>query len=237
MTPVARPLRPRTTRQSWLIILVDLMALLLAFFVMLFATNDVEVGRWAEMTKSLARSLKSTHTSRIDEPIAQRNLSRLSRRRAIDLTYLEALLRDLASAQPALKQVVMYRRDDRLIIALPSDALFAPGSAEPVPSSRPILQTLGEVLQRIGNAVDIHGHTDPIPAKRGIFASNWGLSVARAVSVANELRRAGYVRPLTTLGFADTKFEKLPASLPRRDRFAMARRVDIVVRPTKQEAR
>lgn len=237
MTPELTRTTQRQKRPVWLLTFADLVALLLAFFVMLFATIEVELTRWSALIESLSQSLNPDHSVDLKRPSAAQNVRRLSQRRAINLAYLEGILREMVESEPALKSVVLHRREDRLIIALPSDKLFAPGSAVPVPSSRPTFQTLGLFLQRIGNGIDVFGHTDPTPANRSVFASNWGLSVARAIAVANELRRSGYHRELPALGYADTKFRELPDTVSLARRYSMARRVDIVVLPTKAEDR
>ena len=233
---LTRPTR-RTPRPVWLITFADLVALLLAFFVMLFATIEVELTRWSALIESLSQSLNPDHSVDLKRPSATQNVRRLSQRRAINLAYLESIIREMIDSQPALKSVILHRREDRLIIALPSDELFASGSAVPKASARATFQTLGQFLQRIGNGIDVFGHTDPTPANRSVFASNWGLSVARAIAVANELRRSGYHRELAALGYADTKFRELPEQLSLARRYSMARRVDIVVLPTKAEDR
>lgn len=233
MTPYPARSNRQKKRPVWLVIFADLVALLLAFFVMLFATIEVELTRWSALIQSLSQSLNPNHTISLKRPSATHNVNRLSQRRAINLTYLDGLLREITSSHPSLRSVVLDRREDRLIIALPSDQLFQPGSAVPVASSRELFKTLGDVLRRIGNGIDIYGHTDPTPASRSVYSSNWGLSVARAIAVANELRRAGYHRNLPALGYAETRFDELPSSVPKSRRYAMARRVDIVIRPTK----
>jgi len=206
----------RQSRPVWLITLADLVALLLAFFVMPFATIEVELTRWAAMIQSLSQSLNPNHTVHLKRASAIQNIDRLSRRRAIDLTYLEALFREITAAAPALARVVLHRREDRLVIALPSDELFRPGGAVLVPSSRPMFQALGAIPRRVGNGIDVYGHTDPTPATQTVYASNWGLSVARAVAVANEARRAGYHKVLPV--WSSTSSHRPGNVAPRRRR-------------------
>lgn len=233
MTPHVPAQRERRRRPTWLLTFTDLVALLLAFFVMLFATLEVEVTRWAALIESLSQSFNPDRNVAFEPPDAIRKIKRLPQRRAIDLSYLETLLRDAVRAEPSLSTVIVHSREDRLVLVLPSDRMFAPGGAVPVAASRLTLETLGQVLRRIPNGIDIFGHTDPRPAVRSAYGSNWSLSVARAVAVANELKRAGYRRPMMALGFAATRFADLPRSLPLSRRYDMARRVDIVIRPTK----
>jgi len=91
--------------------------------------------------------------------------------------------------------------------------------------------TLGAMFANVGNSIAVNGHTDPAPPSGEAFASNWELSVARAASVANAIRRGGYDEQIVTFGHAATQYDLLPA-LSEADKKRLARRVDIVVLPT-----
>ena len=53
------PARTVTARSNWLVTFADLIALVLAFFVMMYATHRVEQGDWQAMVKSLSQSLNA----------------------------------------------------------------------------------------------------------------------------------------------------------------------------------
>jgi chemotaxis protein MotB len=220
-------------RPAWLVTFADLVALLIAFFVMMFSTQKVDTGKWESLVEALSMRLNPTQTVVIARPSADATVERLSPARATDLDYLESVLRDKARLQPELAGLSLFRLDDRLVLALPAELLFASGRADIVVSARPILFTLAGVLGTIGNGIDIVGHADPTPLAGSPFRSNWELSVARAVSVANELQRAGYHRPLAPSGFGDSRFVDLPADLSGAERLRAGRRVDIVIWPTR----
>ncbi len=124
----------------------------------------------------------------------------------------------------------IMRLGDRLVIALPGDLLFAPGRADLSEKAREAVFNLGGVLRNIGNQIGINGHTDPVLVTGGAYTSNWELSMARAAAVANALRRSGYAEDIIAFGFADSRFSQLP-DLPTDQRYALGRRVDIVVLP------
>ena len=236
--------RPWTDRQApgmgpaWLLTFADLVALLLAFFVMMYATQRVEQGDWQALIKSLSQSLKTERPREAPSPSAPENLRLLARSQAIELTYLETLLEGLRREEPALENVLFHRLDDRLIIALPADLLFRPGAAEPVPAARERVRDLALILRNISNRIDVYGHTDPTPVgKGGVYASNWDLSLARARSVASMLREAGYQRRLAAFGLAASRFAELAAVEPPARRHMLARRVDIVVRDRRERGR
>lgn len=218
---------------GWLVTFADLVALVLAFFVMMYATQRVEDGNWQAMIQSLSRSLKVEPTA-LEAPSASRNVALRTQPQAIELAYLEALLNNVRDSEPALAGIVMHRLEDRLIVALPGDLLFYPGRADPMAGAAERIAVLASLLRNVSNRVDVFGHTDPSPVAGHIFESNWELSLARAETVAALLRAAGYPRPVGAFGLADTRFEDLAAIGSPAAKLRLARRVDLVVRSVRE---
>jgi chemotaxis protein MotB len=158
------------------------------------------------------------------------NIAGIDRGQAIELGYLGRVLEAQVRAYPELAGILLTRRDDTLVAALPAETLFETGSDRMRPEGRAALFALGGVIANIGNAVEAVGHTDPAPIATPGFPSNWELSLARARAVAAELRRAGYPRDITVRGQADGAFNEVPAWLPAAERQRAARRVDVVIR-------
>ena len=235
MNIVTPYLAPRaTSRSSWLITFADLIALILAFFVMMYATHRVEQGDWQAMVKSLSQSLNA-QPEKQEKPKAARNIRLINRPGAIDLAYLEVLLEGLQKTEPLLSSILLHRLDDRLVVALPGDLLFRPGRADPVDGAAQRLAVLASVLRNVSNRVDIFGHTDPSPVAGHVFDTNWELSLARAETVANMLQTAGYPRKLGAFGLADSRFEDLSEISSPGRKLELARRVDIVIRPIREQ--
>jgi chemotaxis protein MotB len=228
------PQRTSASRSNWLVTFADLIALVLAFFVMIYATHRVEQGDWQSMVKSLSQSLNAAGDVQ-DKPTAAQNIRLLDRPRAMALSYLEALLKGLQRSEPLLSKILLHRLDDRLIVALPGDLLFSAGRADPVDGAAQRVAVLANVLRNVSNRIDIFGHTDPSPVAGHVFESNWELSLARAEAVANMLQTAGYPRKLGAFGLSDTRFEDLVEIKSPSQKLKLARRVDIVIRPVREQ--
>jgi chemotaxis protein MotB len=78
-------------------------------------------------------------------------------------------------------------RNNRMIISLPGDVLFASGRAKLTKEGE---EVLGKVSSVIGADASLRaryyqvaGHTDNKPFRGGVFGDNWGLSLMRARSV------------------------------------------------------
>lgn len=214
--------------RAWLVTFTDMVCLMLAFFVMLFAMSEPEPRTFQALAAGLSGSAPPRQDG-AEPPLAAFTAEGLENDGPIDLGYLGRVIEAQSRRYPELAQVVVTRRQDDLVLALPSDLLFAPGSAALSPAGEQALFVLGGVARNIGNAVEVVGHTDPTSITRD-YPSNWELSLDRARSVAAGLRRAGYLRDITVRGQADGRFAEVAPWRPEVDRMRLARRVDVVVR-------
>lgn len=223
--------QPAPQSTAWLVTFTDLVSLMLTFFVMLFAMSNVKVDRWSDMIDTLSQSLNPARTTVTVTTSDRYNIASIFRKRAINLDYMAAVLGETVGTDPILQQSRIIRLEDRLVIAIPGDLLFAPGRAVLTERARQALFNLGGVMRNIDNQMGVNGHTDPTSPSGTDYSSNWELSLARAITVANSLRSSGYRQVIIANGFADSRYSDLP-DLPEEERNALARRVDIVIRPT-----
>ncbi len=82
------------------------------------------------------------------------------------------------------KDVDALQQDAETIILRVNNAiLFRPGDHRLNPPSYPILRNLADIIRPLPMTLRIEGHTDDLPIRSELFADNWELSIARAVSV------------------------------------------------------
>ena len=225
------PPPPQAPSKAWMVTFTDLVSLMLTFFVMLFAMSTVKVDKWETMIDALSQTLNPARIKTVAAATAKYNIATIFRKRAINLDYLAAVLEETMSADEVLARSRIMRLEDRLILALPTDLLFEPGRAVLSPRARTALFNLGGVLRNIGNQIGINGHTDPVAPDGDRFASNWELSLARSIAVANALRRSGYTEDVIAYGFSDSRYDQL-SDLSPAERQAVARRVDLIILAT-----
>ena len=182
----------RENTKMWMLTFTDLVLLLLTIFVLLFAMSNVKIDEWDKVTDSLSQTLNPASEETVRKPTAQLNIGTLFRWSAVNLDYLVSVIEENLSSDTLLKNALIVRLDDRLMIALPSDALFDPGAAVINERAPDPVFTLGAMFANVGNAIGMTGNTDPDAPGGDAFASNWELSIARAASVANAIRRGGY---------------------------------------------
>jgi chemotaxis protein MotB len=227
---------PNAAGANWLLSMADLVSILVCFFVLLFSMTNIERNKWQCLVDSLAaREPTVVDQSGAEAAAPTPAVARIETVPAVDLGYLGNVLAGKLAADPVLKEALMARTEDGLAIALPSELLFPSGRAEAGPGARAALERVGAVLKALGNAIEVRGYTDPDPVLGGEFSSNWTLSLARAKTVASALAEAGYARPILALGQADGRYDDLSPELATPERMRLARRVDIVIRPTATE--
>jgi len=216
----------------WLLTFTDIMALMLTFFVLLYSMSIPEVEKWEELTSSVNKGFSKFYSppkfSGAQDTIS---IQKIDRNDALNLNYLRGLIEAKIDEDKLLKDVVVITTKDSLIISMPEKLLFEAGQDSVKTEGKRALFSLGGLLARIRNRIEIVGHSDPRPItnQNSKFASNWELSLARAAQVSNILLQVGYRRDMITRGMSSARYDELPTSLPDSQRLDLSRRVDIVV--------
>lgn len=82
--------------------------------------------------------------------------------------------------------------DGRMVLALPTDVLFASGSAKLSEEGEKAIAEIAGVLATIKDRrFQVEGHTDNVPIRSRKYPSNWELAADRAVTVARTMTDAG----------------------------------------------
>ncbi|RNF49074.1 type VI secretion system protein TssL [Marinomonas hwangdonensis] len=125
--------------------------------------------------------------------------------------------------------VEIETQEQSITIRIKDKGSFGSGSAELNYDFIPVIDMIREVLVGIEGTISVEGHTDNIPIDSRRFSSNWQLSSARAISVAEELfasRQLSQDRFAVT-GYSDTR-PLVPNDTPLNR--ATNRRVEIIVK-------
>ncbi len=221
-------------KKVWMTTFTDMIALMLTFFVMTYAMSEPKQEAFDKM-----KSEAQVETSKFEGPPLEGaeldtiTLGRLSVERSLDLDYLQALLEE-RMADVNLSDDILLSHDtlnQQLVISLPSKLGFVSGSSDLSEEGQLFVSRLAPVLSQIKNSVEITGHADtsPLSKSNALYASNWDLSLQRALSVANELKQGGYERDVLVTGQAHTQQELLSKNISVSRRRDLSRRVDILI--------
>lgn len=128
------------------------------------------------------------------------------------------------------KGTIEVETQERTItIRLKEKGSFRSGSAELNYDFIPVIDLVRDVLIGVKGTIAVEGHTDNIPIESRRFGSNWQLSSARAISVAEELFASGLLveSRFAVTGYADAR-PLVPNNTPQNR--ATNRRVEIIIK-------
>jgi chemotaxis protein MotB len=194
---------PAFGRRVWLITFTDLVSLMLAFFVMLFAMSGVNVKSWDVTSQSFTRTLNPSRPPSPPPPVAARNVPMVVRAPALDLDYIAALFRRIRQGSPELVETRLTRLPDGLILALRPMEVFEGEWVTLSPAAAKTFSAVGGVLGNFNNRISVRLRADPALMLEAGYPSAWERALVRAAAVANALRAAGYDREIAAYGLTD----------------------------------
>lgn len=218
--------------ERWLVSYADMMTLLFALFLVLYAMSMVDLKKFQAFRKAFDEGLGNSVQALPEEgnplegdpdtaspglplpaptdTVVNAAPVRPAAAEVVDRRQLESLKAQLeaAVASAGLAGKVSVALDDRGVAVFVTDGvLFPSGSADLLPVGQGLLDGLVPVLAGVGNKLVVEGHTDDVPIASPTFPSNWELSTTRATTVLRRLLAAHSIDParLSAAGYADTR--------------------------------
>jgi chemotaxis protein MotB len=235
--PKKQPEAEHDNAERWLVTYADLLTLLFAFFVVLYAMSQVDPKKFDELSQAfqtifqganmgyvidMANS-KGTQGAMLEGKQQEDPSKTLRQKRNTLQTQLEYRLRNVMPQN----QYKVTEVQEGIKITLFSDTFFAPGSPEVNPEAVPFIGKIAEGIKPLPNAVRIEGHTDGSVIEGDKFSKEWQLSTERALSVLNLLFSYGYPEEKASVaGYGSTK--PVATNLTPEGQ-AFNRRVDVLV--------
>jgi len=235
--------------ERWLLTYADMITLLLALFIVLFAMSTINAQKFDFVRRSLSQTFKgqvieepgqvlSGSDGVLDPTVAnqspdnteiRRQLEESSNATARDFSKEQAKFEKIAQRAGLQKDVQISPNQRGFTISIAGDALFDSGSATIKPEMARKLDRVSKELIAFRRSIAIEGHTDGAPINgAGGFLDNDELSCGRALSVK---------RLFLTEGLNKTKMEvtclgdSRPKVRPKNptDSVPANRRIEIIV--------
>jgi chemotaxis protein MotB len=239
--------------ERWLITYADMITLLMAFFIMMYAMSILNRSKFAALTSSVRSEFRLPVAKALPgvleagegggaggpAPVAARFQLLARTAQALEDNLALGLATSSrgqgrqprvarAAAKKLMEQVEVAATGKNLVLRLSAnEILFPVGSAELTGAARRILDAVAGLLASVPNPVRIEGHTCDLPVHSKTFPSNWELSAQRATNVLTYLLHQGLdPSRLSAAAFADTRplVPNVDEASRRRNR-----RVEIVV--------
>jgi chemotaxis protein MotB len=245
---------PRTNHERWLVSYADFITLLFAFFVVLYASAQVDqrkIGKLAVAIQSAFQDLgvfsSATTPASFNDPIpfttvrviagvapkpeAGRTVApqeELTAEDEANLGVLQAELQQALQHEIRDHSVTVHRETEGLVISLREFGFFDSGSAAIRTSALPAVDRIASILAVRTCHLRIEGHTDNVPIHNAQIASNWELSTARSTELVRLLIVRYRFAPerLSAAGYAE--YHPISSNDTAQGR-AQNRRVDMVI--------
>ncbi|RCX07305.1 chemotaxis protein MotB [Anaerobacterium chartisolvens] len=187
--------------ETWLIPYADMLTLLLALFIVMFAMGQTNKEKLHQISDQF--NIIFSGGSGFFEKDGQSLVPHLNHGGSLSPQLVEAdkmneiksMLDKEIEQEGHSDKISLVLNDEGLEISIQDTVLFEPGDATILDKASPMLNFVAKVLSTIDNKVRITGHTDNIPIKNRQFRSNWDLSAIRAINAMEFLIDTGGIEP------------------------------------------
>jgi len=244
--------------ERWLVSYADFITLLFAFFVVLYASSQVDkrkvdrlalaiqvafqemgvfealttvvpIDRAEPMPFSTAQAIEYTERTAALARIVSRPEGALGGGKENgDLEQLQSELETALASELKRQGIAMHREPDGLVISLREAGFFESGAAQMKATSVAAFDRIAGHLRPRGYRLRIDGHTDNAPIHTLQFRSNWELSTARATEIVRLLIIRDGFAPDRLSAAGYAEYHPVASNRSSEGR-AMNRRVDIVI--------
>lgn len=221
----------------WLLTYSDLITLMMAFFVVMYAMSSVDKKKYETLSATLRQALhvEGSGNSVIADQLGQAQMETPSPN---DLQALKA--KEDAEYQQIIDKVkntanseemgsVVFIIDERgLVISFLDTLLFDLGHADLRQNALSVLDRVAAAVKNSAKIIRVEGHTDDLPIATLQYPSNWNLSAARAITVTSYFITQHAIDPrrLSATGYGE--YRPIVPNINEENR-KKNRRVDIVV--------
>ncbi len=225
----------------WVISYADFVTMLLALFMVMFATSSMGDTKVKDVNKSIqkvfaSQTIQNTQTEQNVKNIETEQDTQ-SKLENSGKTLIEGgdgildsgqLIEEFKKDIELNSSIKVLKEPRGVVIRLNDTMLFDPGSAIIKPQAMITLDRIAASLDKFKNPIVIEGHTDSMPIRNEKYPSNWELSTSRATNIIKYLTEKYKFPPsrLSAVGYGEfMPIEKNDTPQGR----AKNRRVDIII--------
>ena len=234
--------------ERWLLTYSDLITLLMALFVILYASSTVDSTKYKQIAASFNEAINVTQSGGSDgvldgtqidtgiedtgipdsEDTQNQDPSQTTLTEEQKLEQVKQKVDSLISSSDLKGSMTTTIEERGLTIRFVDNIIFDSGNANIKDDFKTRLMALSTILNSIDNYIRVEGHTDNVAINRAYFTSNWQLSSARSANVVQFIIEEGNVNPskLSSVGYGE--YRPIQSNDTEEGK-AQNRRVDIVV--------
>lgn len=193
--------------ETWLIPYADMLTLLLALFIVMFAMGQIDKEKFQKFSEQfqiifsggsgIMDANGNSMLPKLQQPDPVSEKESLNEKRSDaeieddKIKEIKEFLDNEFRKAGYAEKVSLLITEEGLEISIQDAVLFRSGDAQVLDNAAPVLQLVARILLDMDNNIRIVGHTDNIPIKNSKFRSNWDLSAVRAINVMHYLVDTG----------------------------------------------
>ena len=221
----------RRRRMSWIVSFMDLMAIMLSFFVLIFSMSSPVEKSWTSFSGALKTQFEAMNAdlSGYAGPSTAQNIVHKNSYKPEPLSYIQTVLDGMLSRLPAryADQIRVVNAADRLVISSPYLLGFDNEGIVISNEAQLFLSRLSGTLKGFDNKIIIVGHANENEGNGR--SARYILSLERANTVKNYLKDKGLKQNFVIMGMGDARQTFLSEDWARAQKSTVQRRVDIAI--------
>lgn len=234
--------------ESWLIPYADLLTLLLALFIVLFAMSSVDAVKFQQLSRAfndvfsggtgVLEFQSPMPEGQIQTPIDRKeDVEKKAEEKAdlakdqLELLALQKKVNSYIAQKKLTDKLNTKLTDEGLLLTIRDNVLFESGKADVRSTDINIAYEIADLLvMDPPRNIIISGHTDNVPIRTARYESNWELSVMRAVEFMKIILKNEQLDPrwFSAKGFGE--FQPIATNNTAEGK-ARNRRVEILILP------
>jgi len=181
--------------EGWMATFADMVTLLMAFFVLLYAMSHPDPGKFEDFGVAMQEAISGEEVEN-------------------EFKELTKNLQEIIDEQEISDKVDIELTPNGIEIQMEGKALFAGCSADVLSDMEPVISSISTVITELldnseykGYMIEVEGHTDDQPPTScRNFDTNWELSAYRATGVVEQLLASGIQKEkIKAIAMADSE--------------------------------
>lgn len=233
--------------ESWLVPYADLLTLVLALFIVLFAASSVDAQKFQQISRAFSSTFTGgtgvleypspTPDGEMEQLDIQKNLSSQDQKQIEqnNLKKIQEKVNEYIQENNLESNLKTTLTNEGLLITILDNIFFDSGSATVRNKDINLAKDMSELLvMNSPRNIIVSGYTDNVPIRNSEFDSNWHLSVMRAVNFMKILVENKKLDPkaFSVKGYGEFK---PVASNDTKEGRQKNRRVEVLILPYEQK--
>jgi chemotaxis protein MotB len=233
--------------ESWLVPYADILTLVLALFIVLFATSSVDASKFNQLSNVFNQIFTSgngmmnypspvpdvtpSETEELTDSEVAKALQNLGVAEQEELGEIQQKVNTYIQSNNLGDKLDTSLTSEGLLLTIRDNVLFESGSADVRDKDKQIATEISDLLvMDPPRSIVISGHTDNVPIQTAQYETNWDLSVMRAVNFMKILLENGRLNQEWFSAKGHGEFKPVAANDTPEGR-AKNRRVEILIVP------